>query len=699
MRFLRTLLYVFILSCGYGYCQPQIVVCDASTIKESLFGDGLEIENFQVTGFVCKYSGLDSFVSNNCDYGVILSTGNPSGIFSNIDIMSTGGNSFQDIPDGIRNLYNPRNLKLYDAAIIEFDFKLTGGCDGIFFNYVFASEEYPGNPPETYPGFVCSKYNDKFAFYYANAEKVDGIYVYNNYNNIATIPGTDISVEINSINNGICSYKSDNPDYYNPYPELMGKYTNLFVVQDATTSYNGHTVPLSASVKLSPGSTYHAYIIVADFSDEALDSGVFFKGKGIFGRKCPTISVQCEDGVSTLKVENESNNGTIISYQWLKNGQPIVGGTGDTYIAQDNSIYSVNITYEDGSFINVIAPEKECPTINVQCENGISTLKVENESNNGTIISYQWLKNGQPIVGGTGDTYIAQDNSIYSVNITYEDGSFINVIAPGKRCCPTGGITINGDVTEGSLSVCKDKVLDIGYTNSNQMTNPQYQWTFTDVSETYTSPNFSITAEKTGTLKLKVTSEECANTIELTTEIHVDLCVGTVCNDCPSRFSPTPGEKYTLSGWVSAEDQIGRMDSFEKVYILLVFNLIGSDTPDSVKCYPDGNIIDGWQRISKNFVIPQNAEKMRIALKNESSDNRVYFDDIRFHPFNASVKSYVYDPKTLRLAAELDDENYATFYEYDEEGALVRIKKETERGVMTIREARQSKPKNLGNGN
>ena len=43
-----------------------------------------------------------------------------------------------------------------------------------------------------------------------------------------------------------------------------------------------------------------------------------------------------------------------------------------------------------------------------------------------------------------------------------------------------------------------------------------------------------------------------------------------------------------------------------------------------------------------------------------------------------------------------DDENYATFYEYDEEGALVRIKKETERGVMTIREARQSKPKISG---
>jgi hypothetical protein len=57
------------------------------------------------------------------------------------------------------------------------------------------------------------------------------------------------------------------------------------------------------------------------------------------------------------------------------------------------------------------------------------------------------------------------------------------------------------------------------------------------------------------------------------------------------------------------------------------------------------------------------------------------------------MKSYVYDPKTLRLVAELDDENYATFYEYDEEGVLVRVKRETERGIMTLREARQSNPK------
>ena len=52
------------------------------------------------------------------------------------------------------------------------------------------------------------------------------------------------------------------------------------------------------------------------------------------------------------------------------------------------------------------------------------------------------------------------------------------------------------------------------------------------------------------------------------------------------------------------------------------------------------------------------------------------------------MKTYVYRPDNLRLCAELDENNFATFYEYDDEGALTRTKKETELGVMTIQEVR-----------
>jgi YD repeat-containing protein len=55
------------------------------------------------------------------------------------------------------------------------------------------------------------------------------------------------------------------------------------------------------------------------------------------------------------------------------------------------------------------------------------------------------------------------------------------------------------------------------------------------------------------------------------------------------------------------------------------------------------------------------------------------------------MKSYVYDPVNLRLTAELDANNYATFYEYDDEGTLIRTKAETKQGVKTITETRSFK--------
>ena len=58
------------------------------------------------------------------------------------------------------------------------------------------------------------------------------------------------------------------------------------------------------------------------------------------------------------------------------------------------------------------------------------------------------------------------------------------------------------------------------------------------------------------------------------------------------------------------------------------------------------------------------------------------------------MKSFVYDPVSLRLMAELDANNYATFYEYDDQGNLIRVKKETERGIVTLKESRSVYTKN-----
>jgi hypothetical protein len=102
-----------------------------------------------------------------------------------------------------------------------------------------------------------------------------------------------------------------------------------------------------------------------------------------------------------------------------------------------------------------------------------------------------------------------------------------------------------------------------------------------------------------------------------------------------------------------------------------------------------GNLVEGWQRYESVVDIPANATQMTLTLQ-ASDSAATYFDDIRIHPYNAQMKSFVYSAVNLRLMAELDENNYATFYEYDDDGTLVRLKKETERGVQTIKESRSA---------
>ncbi|MDO5981448.1 leucine-rich repeat domain-containing protein [Flavivirga spongiicola] len=107
-----------------------------------------------------------------------------------------------------------------------------------------------------------------------------------------------------------------------------------------------------------------------------------------------------------------------------------------------------------------------------------------------------------------------------------------------------------------------------------------------------------------------------------------------------------------------------------------------------VPLVPHGEIIDKWQKVTADFRIPENAGKMIISLKNNDSNKVAYFDDLRILPFESNMKTFVYHPENQRLMSELDENNYATFYEYDLEGGLVRVKKETEEGIYTIQETR-----------
>ncbi len=149
-------------------------------------------------------------------------------------------------------------------------------------------------------------------------------------------------------------------------------------------------------------------------------------------------------------------------------------------------------------------------------------------------------------------------------------------------------------------------------------------------------------------------------------------------NELSKGFSPIPGKKYVLSFWV--KDGTPRNPTTSVQATVNGSNLISGSVP-----WP---IAEGWKHIEVPFTLSGMASSFTLQLA--SGSGTVYFDDIRIHPFNGQMKTFAYDASTQRLMAELDENNFATFYEYDDEGILVRVKKETERGIMTIKETRSS---------
>jgi hypothetical protein len=162
-----------------------------------------------------------------------------------------------------------------------------------------------------------------------------------------------------------------------------------------------------------------------------------------------------------------------------------------------------------------------------------------------------------------------------------------------------------------------------------------------------------------------------------------------ICENCIGSFKPIEGKTYIISAWVKEEGaDLSTVITYSNPYIEISFN--GGATV-LAPVYASGLIIEGWQRIYYEFTIPSGTTEISIALK--TMNGIASFDDIRVHPIDAGFTSYVYDPISLKLVAVLDDNNYATFYEYDQEGTLIRTKKETIRGVVTITESRENNPK------
>jgi hypothetical protein len=221
-----------------------------ANLVDTLRGSGITIvdESVAYTGPGAASGAFTDGLSSGLgfDEGIILTTGTAADAEgpNESDTTSTrnwgAGHSLLDdlIP----------NYDTFDATVLEFDFISDGG--DLFFNFVFASEEYNE--------YVDTAFNDVFGFF------VDG-------ENVALIPGTTDAVSINNVNGGNpLGHLASNPEFYNNNDLSDGG--PFYDIE-----YDGFTDAFTAEfLGLTPGS-HHMILAIADAGDRVLDSAVFLQ--------------------------------------------------------------------------------------------------------------------------------------------------------------------------------------------------------------------------------------------------------------------------------------------------------------------------------------------------------------------------------------------------------------------------------------
>lgn len=288
LRLILTFSLLLVVRFSYG----QLVVTNTATpdslVNSVLLGNGITAMNLTFNGSSGSNANkqLGYFANGSgsigLSSGIILATGGTSVAIGPNDIPS----ATVAIPDGTEIISEPDlqqiigPVAIHDVAMMEFDFQAEG--DTLRFRFVFASEEYNE--------YTCSPYNDAFGFFISGPGITGNPNYQNNALNIARIPGTNVPVGINTVNQGfpgafgansVCNAVSSG--WQNNQIYFVNNAENT---DPTTTQFDGFTKPLLIEIPVVCGGIYHIKLAIADAVDRNNDSAVFIEA-GSFSSEVP----------------------------------------------------------------------------------------------------------------------------------------------------------------------------------------------------------------------------------------------------------------------------------------------------------------------------------------------------------------------------------------------------------------------------
>lgn len=304
---IKGLLTLVIVLCFATICEAQNITVSSAQgqnintfVQSNLVGNGVLVYNVKfnnATGNIATPQ-IGTFNSNGYTLlrmtdGVVMTTGNVS--------VAPGPNNSGSQSQSVTGYYSDPQMSsvasgsINGCATLDFDFVSVSPF--ITVNYCFGSEEYPE--------YVCSNFNDVFAFFITGIDPSTG---QSRTWNMAKIPGTatatnpdGIAVAVNSVNQGVAPSSSGSNCYYtytqyyviNHQPGANGGPNNAQGVQ-----YDGFTQKLSASANVVPCEQYHMHISICNVGDNSYDSGVFLEMNS-FNSPSARINLS-NDGVDTV---------------------------------------------------------------------------------------------------------------------------------------------------------------------------------------------------------------------------------------------------------------------------------------------------------------------------------------------------------------------------------------------------------------